>query len=344
MLAPQLKQWESEGQYLKTVLFQHKVFCKDVGNPAAPPDRTLLLLHGFPESSFSFHKVVEGLAKLFDRVVLFDFPGYGLSDKPLANYTYSLFEQADVALQVWKERGVTGGHVLSHDMGDSVHTELVARHVSGLLPAWLSAGFKSFTFTNGNMVLDLAQLRLGQKALLGAAGPLFSRLFANWSSFNFTVQSAQGNDRLTQEDAELMWANVQLQDGHRMNHLVIQYLKDRMRFEKTRWLPSLSLVKEPVHICWGDADAVSPAKVARHLKEHVCPRAADADAGRGAFLPAERPGRLARECGRVLQRGVRAQRSGGGSRLDAGRCRFSRRGCTVCSSTWWAIKGNRCHA
>ena len=93
-------------------------------------------------------------------------------------------------------------------------------------------GLKSFTFTNGNMVLDLAQLRLGQKVLLGAAGPLFSRLFANWSSFNFTLQRAHGNDRLTQEDAELMWANVQLQDGHRMNHLVIQYLKDRMRFRK----------------------------------------------------------------------------------------------------------------
>ncbi len=77
VLAPQLKQWESEGRYLKTVLFQHKVFCKDVGNPAAPPDRTLLLLHGFPESSFSFHKVVGGLTQLFDRVVLFDFPATG---------------------------------------------------------------------------------------------------------------------------------------------------------------------------------------------------------------------------------------------------------------------------
>src|SRR5262249_44569687 len=97
--------------------------------------------------------------------------------------------------------------------------------------------------------------------------------FANWTAFNRTVQSAQGNDRLTREDAELMWANVQVQHGHRMNHLVIQYLKDRKRFEKSRWLPSLALVKEPVHICWGDADAVSPAEVARHLKEHVCPRA-----------------------------------------------------------------------
>jgi hypothetical protein len=89
---------------------------------------------------------------------------------------------------------------------------------------------------------------------------LFSRL-ANWSGFNRTVQSAQGNDRLTQEDVELMWANVHLQNGHRKNDLVIQYLEDHKRFEKTRWLPSLSLVKEPVHICWGDADAVSPVKV-----------------------------------------------------------------------------------
>ncbi len=123
------------------------------------------------------------------------------------------------------------------------------------------------------MVLDLAKLRLGQKALPGAAGPLFSRLFANWSAFNRTVQSAQGNDRLTPEGASLMWANVQLQQGHRMNQLMIQDLKDRKRFEISRWLPSLSLAKEPVHICWGDADAVSPAKVALHLKEHVCPRA-----------------------------------------------------------------------
>ena len=48
MLAPQLKQWESEGRYLTTVLFQHKVFCKDCGNPAAPPDRTLLLRTASP--------------------------------------------------------------------------------------------------------------------------------------------------------------------------------------------------------------------------------------------------------------------------------------------------------
>lgn len=268
MLSPQLQQWESEGQYLQSVLFCHRVFCRSVGNPRAAPDRTLLLVHGFPESSYSYHKVLPGLAKAFDRVVLFDFLGYGLSDKPVTGFTYSLFEQADLALQVWRQLGVTGGHLLSHDMGDSVSTELVARHVSGTLPAFLSGGLRSFTYTNGNMFLDLAKLRLGQKVLLGPAGPLFSKL-ASRTAYFATVRSAHGNDRLSAEDIERMYENTTLQDGHRKNHLVIQYLADRKRFEKTRWLPSLSLVKEPVHICWGDADAVAPLRVAQYLKQNV---------------------------------------------------------------------------
>jgi pimeloyl-ACP methyl ester carboxylesterase len=273
MRLPQLARWESEGRYVNSTLFGHKVFCKDVGQPAAAPERTLLLLHGFPESSFSYHKVVAGLARVFERIVLFDFPGYGLSDKPVENYTYSLFEQADIALQVWRQLGVSGGHLLSHDMGDSVATELVARHVSALLPGWLSAGLKSFTFTNGNMAMDLARLRLGQRALLSAAGPAFSELIAGWKPYDATVRSAQGNANLSAEDIELMWNATQQQDGHRKNHRVIQYLKDRLRFEKTRWLPSLTQVQEPVHICWGDADAVSPAPVAKHLKQRWCPQA-----------------------------------------------------------------------
>lgn len=273
MLAPELKQWESEGRYLQTALFGHKIFVKEIGNPAAAPDKTLLLIHGFPESSFSYHKVVAGLAKVFDRIVLFDFLGYGLSDKPLTNFTYSLFEQADVALQVWQQLGVKGGHLLSHDMGDSVHTELIARQVGGALPAWLSAGFKSFTFTNGNMYLDLAKLRLGQKVLLNKTfGPFLSKL-ASRKAFEMTVRSAHGNDRISAKDIELLYNATTHKEGHRKNHLVIQYLVDRKRFEKTRWLPSLSLVKQPIHICWGDADAVAPVRVAQFVKDQYCPSA-----------------------------------------------------------------------
>ena len=177
-----------------------------------------------------------------------------------------------MALQVWQQLGVTGGHLLAHDMGDSVATELVTRHVSGIMPAWFGGGFKSFTFTNGSMVLSLSDLRVTQRILLSRAGPMMSKL-SNFKVFEKTVRSAQGTDRLNDEDIALLWENVCLQDGHKKNHLSIKYLNDRKRFEQTRWLPSLAEVTQPVHICWGEADAVARVSMAYYLKDNVCPSA-----------------------------------------------------------------------
>lgn len=267
-----LSQWKSLGRHIETPLFKHKVFTVQLGDSNATADETLLLIHGFPESSYSYHKVVEPLLSTFKRVVLFDFIGYGYSDKPTANYSYSLFEQSDIALEVWKQLGVTGGHMLSHDMGDSVATELAARDAAGNLPAWFSNGFQSYTFTNGSMVLDLASLRLGQKVLLGRFGSTFSKL-ASKRVFLQQAASAHGNDGLAKQDLDDMWQQTTEQNGHRLNHKIIQYLNDRKRFEKIRWLPSLSQIKQPIHLCWGDADAVADVAMAHHLKAKVCPQA-----------------------------------------------------------------------
>lgn len=267
-----LPAWKNSGSFIRTPLFGHKVFALDLGDSSAAAEETLLLIHGFPESSYSYHKVVDGLLTHFKRVVLFDFIGYGYSDKPRTNYTYSLFEQADVALEVWKQLGVTGGHLLSHDMGDSVATELAARDAAGNLPAWFNHGFQSYTFTNGSMVLDLADLRLGQKILLSRFGGVFSKLSTE-AVFNQQAQSAHGNSGLGKQDLKDMWLQCTEKDGHRLNHKIIQYLKDRRRFEKIRWLPSLSKLKQPVHFCWGDADAVAKVAMAHHLKDNVCPQA-----------------------------------------------------------------------
>ncbi|MEL6250848.1 MAG: alpha/beta hydrolase [Bacteroidota bacterium] len=269
MMTTELQQWKKGGKYLEIGPFNIKVFVRDLTKEGASPEKTLLLLHGFPESSYSYHKILPGISAFFERVVVFDMPGYGLSDKPTEHYTYSLIEQADTALQLWQELGIEGGHLLSHDMGDSVATELVARHVAGLLPAWFSKGFQSFTFTNGSMVLELAKLRVTQKILLGRYGHLMSKL-STFRIFNQQVKSAHGNDKLSDKDIELLWDNVIQQEGNLKNHLMIKYLNDRKRFEKTRWLPALKEVKLPVHVCWGESDAVARVEMAHYLKENIC--------------------------------------------------------------------------
>ena len=64
--------------------------------PATDGERLepLLIVHGFPTSSFDWAHLVPRLAR-HRRVVLFDMLGFGLSAKPDRRYTMAL--QADVA-------------------------------------------------------------------------------------------------------------------------------------------------------------------------------------------------------------------------------------------------------
>ena len=271
-MSPQLTSWKAAGHFIPYGPFQHQLFVKQLGDTNAIADKTLLLIHGFPESSYSYHAIVEGMLKRFDRIILFDMLGYGLSDKPTENYTYSLFEQADTVFEVWKHFGVKGGHLLSHDMGDSVATEIVARHENGLMPAWFSEGLQSLTFTNGSMVLELANLRITQKILLSNYGHLLRKV-TTFKIFDQQVRSAHGNNNLSAQEIQTLWELNTLQEGHQKTYLTIKYLNDRKRFEKTRWLPALAQTKLPVHICWGDVDAVARVEMAYHLKEKICKNA-----------------------------------------------------------------------
>jgi pimeloyl-ACP methyl ester carboxylesterase len=269
-LPPELRAWESRGAYVRVGHDAHRIYVQSSGASGAAPEDTLLVLHGFPESSFSFSRNVDALARRFRRVVLIDLLGFGLSDKP-REHSYSLFEQADVALEAWRQLGVTGGHALGHDMGDSVLTELVARHGRGLLPGWFAGGFPSLTFTDGGMVMELARLRVSQVLLRSPLGALLAPL-SRYRVFAQQLRSASGGT-LAERDIQLMWAAVRHNDGQRVQHRVIRYVDERLRFQNTRWLPALAATPIPIHLCWGALDQVAPAAIARHLKDRVCPGA-----------------------------------------------------------------------
>ena len=59
------------------------VFYREAGDPAA---QTLLLLHGNPSWCFLYRKIIASLKPSY-RCVALDFPGYGMSDAPLATAT-----------------------------------------------------------------------------------------------------------------------------------------------------------------------------------------------------------------------------------------------------------------
>jgi pimeloyl-ACP methyl ester carboxylesterase len=269
-LPDELRAWREAGEYLALGRDARRIFTRSVGSAEAAPERTLLALHGFPESSFSFHRNLDALAAFFDRVVLFDFLGFGLSDKP-SGHDYSLSEQADIALSVWTHHGVRGGHLLAHDMGDSVATELLARAGTDSLPETFDGGFVSLTLTDGSMVLEMARLRTTQRLLLmPGMGRLLSRLLG-YTTFRHQVRSASGAEELLAErDIESMWAALRHDGGHRLGYRLIRYLEERKRLEKTRWLPALAGATLPIHLCWGALDRVASLEIAEYLRAHVC--------------------------------------------------------------------------
>src|SRR5262249_8882332 len=123
-LSAELASWQAAGRPIATAA--GTVFARMDGAETAEP---LLVLHGFPTASSASPLAIPLLSKIY-RVVVPDPLGFGLSDKP-KGYSYSLIEQADAALEVWRALGIDSGHLLAHDYGTSVATELVARHIRG---------------------------------------------------------------------------------------------------------------------------------------------------------------------------------------------------------------------
>ncbi len=123
-LTPRASAWHQAGAL--TEIAGHRIFVRE--RPGDGDGRPLILLHGYPSSSFDWRHAFDVLPA--HRLIVFDFLGFGLSDKP-RDQVYSLSLQADIAEAI-VDRFADGPVVLvAHDMGSSVATELLARDIDG---------------------------------------------------------------------------------------------------------------------------------------------------------------------------------------------------------------------
>jgi pimeloyl-ACP methyl ester carboxylesterase len=255
-----LDAWPRRGRRHR--IFGHEVFTLDTETEtetAAP----LLLLHGFPSSSLDFRPALPRLAAA-RRVIVHDHLGFGASDKP-ALYSYSLVEQAEVALALWRELGVTAGHLVAHDYGTSVATELLARRERGGLPIEI----RSVTLCNGSVHLDLAHLTPSQQLLRAPiVGPIFARL-ASEPVFTAQLRGILGSPRsIPDADLHAMWLGMIALGGRRRLAAIAGYMNERVRFRE-RWIGALTRLDLPAHVLWGRRDPVALPAVAEALAAEI---------------------------------------------------------------------------
>ena len=136
---------------------------------AAIQKPTLVLIHGYPTSSWDFSPMWQQLSARF-RLVTADLLGMGFSSKPLP-HQYTIGEQADLMEAVMQVAIIENCHILAHDYGDTVTQELLARDL--MAP---QSRYKSVTLLNGGLFPETHHATAKQKLMAGPFGPLLARL------------------------------------------------------------------------------------------------------------------------------------------------------------------------
>lgn len=261
-LTPRVEEWRRRGAAEPVGGHQIHVFGRGGAGPL------LLLLHGFPSSSYDWRLLLDELP---GRAVLaYDCLGFGLSDKP-RDHTYTLGGQADIAeaLVTRHAAGLVTDYAgkpqvfaVGHNMGTSVATELMARDLEGELGFELAGVF----LFNGSMIQGAASPTIAQKLLRGPLGPLMARLSSERffrQQFGSIFSEAHP---LSPEEADDQWSLIAHNGGRTLGHRLISYMDERER-RAERWYGALSDWPGELSLAWGLHDPVATTKVLAGVRE-----------------------------------------------------------------------------
>jgi pimeloyl-ACP methyl ester carboxylesterase len=249
-----VQDWYASGHFL-----HHndlRVFYRKEGK--GPP---LLCIHGFPSSSWDFEKLWYQLTQHF-TVIAYDLIGLGKSSKPDQTLNVSL--QADIAEAILADLAYKKAHILSHDLGDTVAQELLARQMeenSGI--QWLSC-----VMLNGGIFPETHQPLLIQKLLISSAGSLLAPLMSK-KTFKANMINIFSKEHPPEDDfIKETWNLIIYDKGKRMIPKLIRYMKERVK-QRARWVTPLENNLVPLRLINGIQDPISGAHAAQRFLEVV---------------------------------------------------------------------------
>src|ERR1051325_1884793 len=149
-----LEAWRAAGSFFEWQ--GAKVFYR-TGGTGEP----LVAILGFPTASWDWAKIWPDLTARY-RVIALDMIGFGFSDKP-RRFPYSVPAETDLWEAFIAREGIKRFRMLSHDYGDSIAQELLARDPSRILKA---------CFLNGGMFPEAHHPAPAQRLVAGRFGAL----------------------------------------------------------------------------------------------------------------------------------------------------------------------------
>ena len=224
------------------------VFYRTWGDASNPQ---LVLIHGFPNSSFDYYKMIPFLEEEY-HVAALDFPGSGFSDKPLDGYNYMLAENAEIIDHFVREVVEFEDFALfTHDRGVSIGLAFLGNYLDTADPGYT---VNYHFLSNSGMFLPLANLGAFQIALLDADA----------GEQRIATRAAQ--PRLTEGEPEsLAYSDIFAFNQGNISLLYVgRYLLER-RANEVRWLANLPRSPVPVAYLWGLTDVVNPIRIPNYV-------------------------------------------------------------------------------
>jgi pimeloyl-ACP methyl ester carboxylesterase len=117
-----------------------RIFYREAGDLSKP---NIVLLHGFPSSSYSFHDLIPRLADRF-HVIAPDYPGMGYSEAPAPTVLRPTFDEMVMTIDAFIAQCAPGPVILyMHDIGGPIGMRIATAHpdrIAGLI-------FQNFTIS-----------------------------------------------------------------------------------------------------------------------------------------------------------------------------------------------------
>jgi pimeloyl-ACP methyl ester carboxylesterase len=251
-----LLHWHASGQYFT---YQgHEIFYQYQSNDNLP---CLLLIHGYPSASWDWHLQWLQLSKHFQLITL-DMLGFGFSAKP-RHVNYSIHLQADIISALLRQLKIASVHVLSHDYGDTVAQELLARSYHQEHQAIHLA---SLCLLNGGLFPETHKPLLLQKLLISPIGPLVAQL-ASFGKFKKSFVDICAVP-LAESELKNLWSLVTFNQGKPILAKLIGYMQERKKFRQ-RWVEALQYSEIPLRLIDGMQDPISGAHMVIRFRQLV---------------------------------------------------------------------------
>jgi len=259
----ELQRWKAAGHWFDYLGFD--IFYRVEGSGPA-----LLLIHGYPFNSWDWSEIWGALTTRF-TVIAPDMMGMGFSAKPVA-YEYSVHDHADMHEALLAHLDVEEAHILSHDVGDSVAQELLARREFGE-QQYGALRITTITWLNGGMFNEAYTPRLVQKVLSRTPlGDIIGPLQGNPVSRRIlepAINEMFGRKtKPTRRRLDLFHQILEYNDGARVSHKVGRFVNDRYA-HRNRWVRAMRQTRVPMRLIDGPADPNSGSHMAARYREVI---------------------------------------------------------------------------